>query len=259
MGMAVAPMIAPTIGGVLETEYGWRASFAVLAAFGGLVLLFASWLLPETNPARNPVASVRTQVRGYAGLLRSRRFWGYALTTAFVSAVFFAFLAGAPYVTIEVMGRSPAEYGFDFAFVPSGYLVGNFVTGRFAGRWGANRLIVAGMLLVALSIAVAATAFAAGLVHPLALFAPMFLMGAGNGLVLPSGIAGAVSVKPELAGAAAGLSGSLQIGFGAMVAPVVGATLAATAWPLIAVMAACSTLAVVSFGLLAAWRDPPAA
>jgi DHA1 family bicyclomycin/chloramphenicol resistance-like MFS transporter len=257
MGMAVAPMIAPTIGGVLETQYGWRASFAFLTAFGTLVLLFAAWFLPETNLVRDPVASVRTQLRGYAGLLRSRRFWGYALTTAFVSAVFFAFLAGAPYVTIEVMGRSPAEYGFYFAFVPSGYLVGNFVTGRFATRWGPNRLIVAGMLLVSLSIATVATTFAAGFMHPLALFAPMFLMGAGNGLVLPSGIAGAVSVKPELAGAAAGLSGSLQIGFGAMIAPIVGATLAATVWPLIAIMAACSALAVISFGLMTAWRNPP--
>jgi DHA1 family bicyclomycin/chloramphenicol resistance-like MFS transporter len=257
MGMAVAPMVAPTIGGALEAQYGWRASFAFLTVFGSLLLLLAFWLLPETNQARNSVHSVRAQVRGYAGLLHSRRFWGYALTTAFVSAVFFAFLAGAPYVTIELMGRSPAEYGFYFAFVPSGYLLGNFLTGRFAGRWGPNRFIVAGMLLTSLSIAAVATTFAAGLMHPLALFAPMFLMGAGNGLVLPNGIAGAVSVKPELAGAAAGLSGSLQIGFGAMIAPVVGATLTATVWPLFGIMATCSALAVVSFALIAASRSPP--
>jgi DHA1 family bicyclomycin/chloramphenicol resistance-like MFS transporter len=257
MGMAVAPMVAPTIGGLLEARSGWRASFAFLTAFGSLVLLFAVWRLPETNRARDPTASVPAQVRDYAGLLQSRRFWGYALTTAFVSAVFFAFLAGAPYVTIEVMGRSPTEYGFYFAFVPSGYLLGNLITGRFAAGWGPNRLIVAGVLLVSLSVAVVATAFAFGLVHPLALFAPMFLMGAGNGLVLPSGVAGAVSVKPELAGAAAGLSGSLQIGFGAMIAPVVGAALAASVWPLIGIMAACSALALVSFGLVATSRNSP--
>jgi DHA1 family bicyclomycin/chloramphenicol resistance-like MFS transporter len=52
MGMAVAPMIAPTIGGVLETLFGWRASFAFLMVFGGVVLLFAFWYLSETNRNR---------------------------------------------------------------------------------------------------------------------------------------------------------------------------------------------------------------
>src|SRR5215203_5273690 len=93
-----------------------------------------------------------------------------------------------------------------------------------------------------------------GFLHPAALFGPMFFIGLGNGLVLPSDIAGAVSVKPEVAGAAAGLSGSLQIGFGALVAPVVGATLDTTVWPLITIMTVCSLLAAASLGLVAGQR-----
>jgi DHA1 family bicyclomycin/chloramphenicol resistance-like MFS transporter len=88
----------------------------------------------------------------------------------------------------------------------------------------------------------------------MALFGPMFFIGTGNGLVLPSGIAGAVSVKPDIAGAAAGLSGSLQIGFGALVAPVIGATLSTTVWPLITIMAVCSLLAIASFGSVRGWH-----
>jgi MFS transporter, DHA1 family, multidrug resistance protein len=86
--------------------------------------------------------------------------------------------------------------------------------------------------------------------HPAALFGPMFFIGAGNGLVLPSGIAGAVSVKPDVAGAAAGLAGSLQMGSGALVAPFIGAMLHTTVWPLIAIMTACSLLAIASLGLV---------
>jgi len=81
--------------------------------------------------------------------------------------------------------------------------------------------------------------------------APMFLIGAANGLVLPNGIAGAVSVKPDAAGAAAGLSGSFQIGFGALVAPIVGSLLSTTVWPLIAIMTVCSLLGLAAFGLVA--------
>jgi DHA1 family bicyclomycin/chloramphenicol resistance-like MFS transporter len=152
---------------------------------------------------------------------------------------------------IEIMGRSPAEYGFYFALVPSGYILGNFVTARFAVTIGQNRMFLIGMAIGLLGVGSMAAAFAAGLVHPLALFAPMFLIGVANGLVLPSGIAGAVSVKPEAAGAAAGLSGSLQIGFGALVAPVVGAVLSTTVWPLIAIMAVCALLGLAAFGLVA--------
>jgi DHA1 family bicyclomycin/chloramphenicol resistance-like MFS transporter len=239
---------------LLETLYGWRASFAFLAAFGGLVLLFAFWHLSETNHNRGSAASPGQLFRSYASLFRSRLFWGYTLTAGLVSAVFFAFLAGAPYVMIELMGRGPAEYGFYSAIVPSGYILGNFASGRFAARVGPNRMILAGSVLVVASVAAMVAAFAIGFVLPLALFGPMFFIGAGNGLVLPSGIAGAVSVKPDVAGAAAGLSGSVQIGLGALVAPLIGTTLDTTAWPLITIMAACSLLAIASFGLVAGQR-----
>ena len=257
MGMAVAPMIAPTIGGVLDTYFGWRASFAFLIVFGGSALLFAVWQLYETNHNRGSADSARELLRRYGSLFRSRLFWGYTLATSLVSAVFFAFLAGAPYVTIELMGRSPAEYGFYFAIVPSGYILGNFITGRFAVRVGSNRMILAGTIVVMASVAAMAAVFATGTMHPSALFGPMFFIGAGNGLVLPSGIAGAVSVKPDLAGAAAGLAGSLQIGFGALVAPFVGATLDTTVWPLITIMTVCSLFAAASLGLVAGRRRSP--
>jgi DHA1 family bicyclomycin/chloramphenicol resistance-like MFS transporter len=173
--------------------------------------------------------------------------------------VFFAFLAGAPYVMIELMGRSPAEYGFYFAIVPCGYILGNFASGRFAGRVGVNLMILTGTIMTLVSVAAMAGIFAAGFIHPVALFGPMFFIGLGNGLVLPSGIAGAVSVKPDAAGAAAGLSGSLQIGFGAMVAPLVGSALDMTVWPLIAIMAACALFSIASFALVAKRREAPAA
>ncbi len=221
---------------------------------GSLILLVAYRQLHETNHSRDAAVSIRNLVDSYLSLFGSRLFWGYTLTASFVSAVFFAFVAGASYVMIELMDRSPAEYGFYFAIVPSGYILGNFASGRFAGKVGPNRMIVAGTFLTLASVAAMAMTFATGFMHPAALFGPMFFIGLGNGLVLPGGIAGAVSVKPEVAGAAAGLSGSLQIGFGALVAPIVGAMLRTEVWPLIAIMAVCSLLAIASFGLVAGPR-----
>jgi DHA1 family bicyclomycin/chloramphenicol resistance-like MFS transporter len=42
----------------------------------------------------------------------------------------------------------------------------------------------------------------------------------------------------------------LQIGFGALVAPLVGAALTTTVWPLIAIMAVCALLGIAAFGLV---------
>jgi MFS transporter, DHA1 family, multidrug resistance protein len=250
MGMAIAPMVAPSLGGMLETYFGWRACFAFLMAFGSLALVFAFWQLHETNSKRDKADSGREILHGYMSLFRAHLFWGYTLTTSFITAMFFAFLAGAPYVMIELMGRSPAEYGLYFAIVPGGYILGNFLTGRLAGRMGPNRMILAGIFLALAGIGAMAMAFAFGPSNAIALFAPMFFISTANGLVLPSAVAGAVSVKPELAGAAAGLCGSLQIGFGAIVAPLVGMMLKTTVWPLITIMTICSLLAIASFGLV---------
>jgi MFS transporter, DHA1 family, multidrug resistance protein len=254
MGMAVAPMIAPTIGGVLETLHGWRATFAFLTAYGGVVALLSLFFLAETHKNRAGEGAARKLLRSYPGLFRSRLFWGYALTNGFASAVFFAFLAGAPFVVIELLGHSPAQYGAWFALVPSGYILGNFATGRLATRFGPDRLILSGTLMLLASVAGMAAAFGAGYAHPAAMFGPMFFMGAASGLVLPSGVAGAVSVKPEVAGAAAGLSGSLQMGFGAIIAPVVGAALGTTVWPLVVIMAACAAAAIACFLLCVGGR-----
>lgn len=257
MGMAIAPMIAPSIGGLLDVLYGWQATFAFLALFGGAVLVFALTTLHETAPARSGSPDTGALIRSYRLLVASPAFWGYTLTIAFSSAVFFAFLSGASYVMVDILGRSPAEYGLYFVVVSGGYVVGNFTSGRFARHLGPHRMMLGGVLLSLASVAVMAGAFAAGWIAPLTLFGPMFFVGAGNGFVMPNGIAGAVSVRPEVAGAAAGLSGSFQIGGGALVTPVVGALLDDSVWPLVGVMATCALLALATLCLLRR-RPPPA-
>jgi len=250
MGMAVAPMVAPTIGGLLEAAYGWRAAFAFLALFGAATLAVTYLRLHETNPWKDKAPGLAELGRAYRVLVRSRAFWGYALTAAFTAAAFYSFVAGGSYVIINQMGRTPVEYGMYFAMVSLGYIMGNFCSGRYAMRVGSLRLIGLGGLLAVLAALAMAVLYGAGVVHPLTMFAPMFLLAVGNGLVLPSCIAGAVSVKPEVAGAASGLAGSIQIGFGAVVAPLIGALLQDTAWPLIAVVGVCAAACMLTLRTL---------
>lgn len=104
MGMALVPMISPALGGLLEQGFGWQASFWAMLILGGLVFWVAWADLGET--ARASGKSLGQQFGEYPELLRSPRFWGYALATGFCSGAFFAYLGGAPFVGTVVLGWS---------------------------------------------------------------------------------------------------------------------------------------------------------
>ncbi len=164
---------------------------------------------------------------------------------ACTSATFFAFLGGAPYIVIEVMGRGPGEFGLWAMMIAFGYMAGNFVTGRYAQRIGTRRMMRYGVIICIVG-AGALIAFAAyGPQIPILLFAPMMVITFSNGLVMASAVTSSVSVRPDLAGAAAGFGGFLQIGTGAIATIIVGFAHNGTSIPL--------GLVVLVFGLGAAF------
>ena len=135
-----------------------------------------------------------------------------------------------------------------FGIVAFGYMTGNFLSGRYAQRGGINRMMLIGGIVAAGGSVLSIALFSAGILHPLSLFGPMFFVGLGNGLTLPSANAGIVSVRPQLAGSASGLGGAIMIGGGAGLSAVTGVILSVEtgAYPLFALMLAVSLLAVAT-------------
>lgn len=255
MGMSLAPMIGPMIGGFLDQAFGWQSVFAFTLVLGAAVAALVWADLGETN--RSPSASFAAQFRAYPELFRSRRFWAYSLTAAFASGAFFAFLGGGPRVASEVLGMRPAELGFYFGFIALGYMLGNFLSGRYASRVGLNRMMLVGGIVGTVGMFATLALLASGRVTPLGFFGTIMFVGIGNGLLLPSANAGIVSVRPALAGSASGLGGSLMIGGGAALAVLAGVLLGpgTGAWPLVWLMLGCSLLSVA--GTLWVLRLPP--
>ncbi len=245
-GMAMAQMVGPAVGGLLDETVGWQAIFWLLT--GASVIVFAVCVrdLSETNRYRGQSIGIGTLITGYRTLLRHPVFVSHAATATFASAVYFAFMGGAPYIATELMGLTPSVYGLYFIFVAGGYAVGNFISGRRAQAYGIARMITLGNALALIAIGLSAGLLAMGWMHPLSLFVPMFIASVANGITLPSAIAGAVSARPDLAGAASGLSGALQVGLGAVATAVVGATLSDSAAPMVATMGFFALLAFVT-------------
>ncbi|MEP3436683.1 MAG: multidrug effflux MFS transporter [Hoeflea sp.] len=244
MGMTLAPMVGPALGGIMDEMFGWQSSFALLFVFGVATLALSIADLGETNLNRS--ASMLKQFGAYPELIRSRRFWGYTLTATFASGAFFSFLGAGPFVATEILGMTPSELGFYFVITAVGYMGGNFLSGRFAQQIGINRMMATGCMIAALGMALSLMLFLAGLHHPLSFFGPIFFLGLGNGITLPSANAGIVSVRPHLAGSASGLGGAITIGGGAVLSSMAGAVISVETgpYPLILIMLASCVLSV---------------
>lgn len=220
MAMAVLPMVSPMLGGYVGEQFGWRATFVVLLVVGVLILAVVYWDLGETHtPVRNPISE---QISDYFSLLKEPEIWGYFLCSTLASGAYFAFLGGAPFVGQKIMGLTPSTLGMYFGLLAIGYMMGNFISGRFSERMGIEPMMFFGGVFGTLGTAI--TIILMVNFPPVAgyLFFPMILVGLGNGMTLPNANAGAVSVRPELAGSASGLGGFLQIGGGAALAILAG-------------------------------------
>jgi Bcr/CflA subfamily drug resistance transporter len=223
---AAAPMIGPTIGGILDDYFGWRTTFVVFAVLGAGCLYLVTVHLRETNSHRTE--SFRVQLRGYGELGRSSRFWAYALCMAFGIGALYAFLGGAPLVAAQLGGTSSTLLGIYMGMVPAGFIVGSYVVGLASQRYAATVFILAGRILTCLGLLAGLGMLASGVTHPLAFFGPCVCVGVGNGLTMPAANARVLSIHPNLAGTASGLAAALTVVGAGIIASLSGVVVSAS-------------------------------
>ena len=251
---AIAPMLAPMLGGALDQLFGWRANFWAFLGFGAGVLALCWIDLGETN--KNPSDTFTKQFKAFPSLFPSRRFWGYSLCMAFSMGALYAFLAAAPLVATTVFQMSPATLGIYMGSTAAGFILGSFVSGQFAARYQLPTMVVAGRIVAFVGLTVGLGLLLAEIVHEVSLFGACVFLGFGNGVSMPSSNAGAMSIRPELIGSAAGLSGALTGAGGALTAGITGMILreANAAFVLLGMMLLSSTMALLA-ALFVLWLD----
>jgi DHA1 family bicyclomycin/chloramphenicol resistance-like MFS transporter len=209
---AVGPMLAPILGGLLDGALGWRSIFALYTALGAVLLVLVWFDMGETRAPGQPAA----RQADWGALLASGRYWAYVLCSAFSVGAFYVFVTGVPYVATQQWQLTPAQVGLGLGSITGGFMLGASITARLAPRRGIYGLIWVGRWVPTLALSLALLLFAAGVSNPLALFGLTVFVGLGNGLTLSNANAGALSVRPDLAGTAAGLAGALSIALGAV-------------------------------------------
>ena len=210
MVITIAPIIAPTLGGLLLLFGEWRLIYATLSLAGALLVLAVFFGLAESRPA---LPGARLDLRGrYGAVFRHRRTMGYVLVNTLVSGGLFAFISGSPLVLMGTMEVSTLAFGLLFAVTSSGILLGSMINNIMARRGVPAWLPLAVGLSVAPLAALGAVLFLLAGVERLDTFIPfVVLIGVCRGLSTPSITHAALEPVPHHAGVTAALMGCGQM------------------------------------------------
>ncbi|WP_236018970.1 multidrug effflux MFS transporter [Geomonas propionica] len=230
--MAVMPLVGPLLGGQIVSVSGWRAIFWFLVAVG-LVTLGALCTIPETLPLRNRnTEPLGRALLSYFELLRNRRLLGYLGAGGFLYAGMFAYVAGTPFVYISYYHFPARLYGLLFGMGIIGIMGANILNRWLIGRFGYDRILVAGAIAASATGMWAGFAAHSGLGGLWGLVMPLFLFASTTGLIVANSITGALVDFPQRAGAVSALTGAVQYGSGIFGSGLVGLWGDGTPWPL---------------------------
>jgi DHA1 family bicyclomycin/chloramphenicol resistance-like MFS transporter len=249
--MGLAPILAPLIGGQLLVNFGWRSVFWVLAGYGAVWLAIVMLFLPESlSLSRRRRQRIAEVLLVYGRLLRDRNFMGFVLSGGLIFSGLLAYIAGSPFVFIELFGVAPEQYGLFFGANAIGIITASQVNRWLANRFDARR-IVSAVLPVAMAAGLVLVVDAySGFGGFAGILVPLFCFIACHGFVMPNTTALAMAPHGHLAGSASALLGTVQFVLGAMAGALVGLLGNGTAVPFAAVIATCGAAAFTAFRTL---------
>ncbi|RMP47796.1 Multidrug resistance transporter, Bcr/CflA family [Pseudomonas savastanoi pv. retacarpa] len=242
--MGLAPILAPMLGGVLVSTFGWQSIFVSLALFSGACLAAVALGLPESMPARTPRQPLSGAFRQYVNLLQDRVFIGHALTGGIAMAGMFAYVAGSPFVFIKLYGVPAEHYGWLFGMNAAGFILVAQINARLLRKTGPAFLLsrTVWIYLTAALVLLAISLLRTEALWPL--LVPLFICVASLGCIIPNASACAMSGQWARAGSASALLGCLQFSVAAIAASLVGLLHDGTATPMALVISLCGVLTV---------------
>ena len=235
--MGAAPILAPTLGGLILGVASWHAIFWVTAAYGAICCLLVTVALPDTLEPRHRVKlSPAGLITRFANILQDRAFLGFALMGGFGMFGMFAYIGGSSPVLIQHYGFTPAQYGMLFGASACMFIAGTQINPLLLRRVGAPKMIRIGLI----TYLTAATLLLLGALipqlGPAGIVIPMMLAMGSMGFVLPNAAVGALSRHATQAGSASALMGTLQFSLAACSGTLVGLLSDGTARPMAAMV-----------------------
>lgn len=239
--LGVSPIMAPTAGSYIVGSFGWQQIFVTLSIVAALILTAVIFWLPESKKP-DPTFSLLPKpiLTSFATVIKQPQFYTYAFAGAIASAGLFAYLAGSPFVFMEMYGVSEQQYGWIFSAIAVGLIGSSQLNNLILKKYDSSQIIkVVFVTQSAIGLAlVIGTAF--GLLGITGTILLIFLFLSCQGFTFPNSAALAMAPFTKGAGSASALMGALQMGCGAVASALVGLFFNKTAVPMAAIMAGCS-------------------
>jgi DHA1 family 2-module integral membrane pump EmrD-like MFS transporter len=209
--LIVAPLIAPVLGAVLSSAWGWRANFVFLTVMASVILVMQYYFLPETNRyVKQPQTQLKLALRTYKVILSDFQFQGYmaCLLATFAGVSVIEAVIGLLFG--NVLHYNTHMVSFLFITPLPAYLFGSFLAARFNRVLTLNQIIFKGIFWLAVGSFSMLWAGLMGHVTLVGILLPAIIFFFGAGILFPTATAGALEPFAESAGKAGALLGGIQ-------------------------------------------------
>lgn len=234
--MAGAPILGPLVGGHLLVISSWRAIFALLVIIG-IIMFLAVMLIPETHVnSKRSEKSILSQYKNYAVLLKNWGFMKYTLCVTFFYIAAYAFIAGSPYVYIDLFGLAPEHYAYFFGLNIIGIAILSALNKRLVNVVPLEKLLRYASTISAASAIITVILMALGFTSLPLIVIGVFFFFSMNGIIASVTNAMALDRAGSMAGSAAALLGALQYGSGIVSTILLAALPSGSAWPMMGII-----------------------
>ena len=242
--IAVSPIIAPTSGGFIAAHFGWQYIFVVLTVLAVFILIAIHFVLPEGRPPDKSLSLRPKQIiHNFLLVFKEPQFVTYTLTGSMAAAGLYAYIAGSPYVFMELYKVTEQHYGWIFAIIAAGLISASQVNTILLRRYESEQIIKIALLCQSCTgiILLAGTIF--NLWNVYGMITCIFIFLSCQGFTFPNSSALSLAPFSKNAGTASALMGAIQMGIGTLSSAAVSVFNNKTALPMTAVMAFCSVCA----------------
>ncbi len=244
--MGVAPIVAPSLGGLVIESMGWRAIFVILSIFSFIMLMVILFLTPESKGPDKGISLKPLQVlKKYYEVGSNPVFLPYGLAGSFGMAGLFAYIAGSPWIIIEHLGYSETRFGWIFGINAGGFIAGSQLNRLFLAKYSTEQVTMVTGISTFLTGVLLLLGLTTGMLPDYGILILLCLLLLSLGSFSPNTMALALSPFTRLAGSAAALVGTIRMLAGAIATALVSGLHNDTPLPMVIVIAGFSTLAFI--------------
>ncbi|CAN5140214.1 multidrug effflux MFS transporter [soil metagenome] len=236
--LGVSPILAPTVGSYVIDAVGWNFVFIVLGMVTLLILIAVILWLPESKQP-DPTFSLKPKpiIASFMKVAKDPQFYTYSLAGGIASSGLFAYLAGSPFIFMDLHGLSKPQYGLIFALIAGGLITSSQINTLVLRRFSSEQIMKVILILQSVFGVVLFVGSYFDVLGLYGLITFIFLFLGCQGFSFPNSAALAMAPFNKEAGSASALMGALQMGMGSLAAAAVGLMAARTAMPMTGVMA----------------------